>query len=266
MIPLIRKTLCVALLVLSFCSLAVAQKSTISLRVEGDTQIIVKSVPFKVIDASNASAKAKAAKDAGSNVSVLYDWRYPDSLSVTEGQGFITVTKAAKGTYTIKVKVILVDFDAKTITQETGETKVVVGSDPGPGPNPDPPTPDPDPDPKPDPAPIPDAGFRVLIIEDAKNRIKLPKEQSAILFDKRVRDYFQTKCVTEPDNKTKAWRIWDKDTDASADLKLWQDAMKRRRDSLPWIIISDGKKGYEGPLPKDVDSTITLLKKYAEGK
>ena len=136
------------------------------------------------------------------------------------------------------------------------------------------------------------------MVEDTKNRIKLPKEQLAILFDKKVRDYLQSKCVTEPDNKTKGWRIWDKDVDATNDLKVWQEAMKRPRElkikdaaldrfevyspsgvllatfsrreeavafsqrSNPWIIISDGKKGYEGPLPKDVDATLELLKKY----
>ncbi len=56
--------------------------------------------------------------------------------------------------------------------------------------------------------------------------------------------------------------MWDAGVDASQESQLWQDALKRKRGALPWLVISNGKSGFEGPLPATVDETLTLLKKY----
>lgn len=143
---------------------------------------------------------------------------------------------------------------------------VVVGDvPPGPVP-PDPvppgPTPPVPPVPPPPPAPIPVAGFRVLIIEETADRPRLPVTQMAVLFSKTIRDYLDRKCVVGNDGKTREWRIWDKDTDASAEARHWGEALKRPRKDTPWIVISDGKTGYEGPLPANVEATMTLLRQY----
>jgi hypothetical protein len=128
-------------------------------------------------------------------------------------------------------------------------------------PAPTPPVP-PNPGPTPTPAPIPVAGFRVLIVEDSTNRTKLPPAQQAVLFAKPIRDYLDAKCVVGADGKTHEWRIWDQGTDAGADGEPWASALKRTRQSLPSILISDGKTGFEGPLPATVAETLALLKKY----
>lgn len=128
-----------------------------------------------------------------------------------------------------------------------------------PGPTPPGPTP-PGPTPPPSPAPIPADGFRVLIVYETADR--LPQEQQAILYSKVVRDYLNAKCVLGPDNKTREWRIYDKDIATDGESKIWQDAMKRPRSKLPWIVISTGKVGYEGPLPDTVDAALELLKKF----
>lgn len=238
------KALLACLLSVMLCGTALAQKKSVPLVVEGDTQILVKTLPFKVVAAKGSD---------------IYVWSFPDNVTASEtDDGILTVTKAPNGTFTIRVIGMKVDFDTKKVTKDRGVIEVVVGN-PTPGPDPDP---SPDPDPKPDPAPIPEAGFRVLIVESLKQRIKLPPQQLAILFDKKVRDYLNSKCVVEPDNKTKAWRIWDTEVDATNDLKLWQTAMTRKRTATPWIVISDGKKGFEGPLPDSVDATLELLKKF----
>ncbi len=140
--------------------------------------------------------------------------------------------------------------------------KVVVGK-PGPvppGPDPVPPGPVP-PGPLP-PAPIPVDGFRVLMVYETGDVQKLPSAQAAVLFSKSIRDYLDGKCVLGPDGKTREWRIWDQNIDPTLESSLWQTAMKRPRASIPWIVISTGKTGYEGPLPKDVEATLDLLKKF----
>lgn len=135
---------------------------------------------------------------------------------------------------------------------------VIVGVPPEPGPTP----PEPGPGPKPDPAPIPDAGFRVLMIYETAEVQSLPPAQSSVLFSKQVRDYLDKKCATGRDGKTKEWRIWDKDIDTAGESKAWQAAMSRKRDAVPWIVISNGSTGYEGPLPANVADALSLLKKY----
>lgn len=59
----------------------------------------------------------------------------------------------------------------------------------------------------------------------------------------------------------------DKDADVSG-LEAWVGlAWRRPRATLPWLIISNGTTGYEGPIPKDASGryspqlTLDLLKK-----
>lgn len=145
---------------------------------------------------------------------------------------------------------------AKGGKQVTATMVVTVGKAPEPGPGPGPgPVP-----PTPAPAPIPDAGFRVLMVYESSELNNIPASQVEAMRAQSVRQYLDAKCVVGPDGKTKEWRIWDKDVDATKADKLWRDALARKRDSLPWIIISDGKKGFEGPLPKTVDDMLKLLK------
>ena len=123
------------------------------------------------------------------------------------------------------------------------------------------PVPPPEPTPTPpQPTPIPGDGFRVLIVRETKDLSNLPASQVAIFSAREVREYLGTKCVLEGNQR--AFRIWDQDTDVSREAQHWQDAMKRKRDSLPWLLVTNGKEGYEGPLPKDVPEMMALLKKY----
>lgn len=134
---------------------------------------------------------------------------------------------------------------------------------PGPGPGPVPP-PDPPPGPGPSPAPIPEAGYRVLIIEETADRGKLPKSQVTVLASTTLREYLNAKCAKGPDGKTPEWRQFDDDVDLKNESSIWQAALKRERASLPWIIISTGKSGFEGPLPTTEDDALKLLKKYGD--
>lgn len=182
---------------------------------------------------------------------------FPSSLLKDSKTAVVTAQKPGK------YRLLAYTSDEKGPSEPAITTVVVAGVEPPTPPVPPvPPTPPTPPTPPVPPAPIPVAGLRVLIVEEAMDRAKLPAAQAAIIFDARVREYLNTKCVVGPDGRTREWNIFDQNVYTGDTSKLWQDAMKRKRDSLPWILISDGKTGYEGPLPPTVEDTLNLLKKY----
>lgn len=121
------------------------------------------------------------------------------------------------------------------------------------------PQPPPDPEPKPDEkSPIPHAGFRVLIVHDVSTALTL--EHSAIMYGKASRTYLDSVCVKVggvPD-----YRVFDKNAVLAGESELWKAAMTRPRTKLPWLIISNGKTGFEGPLPATEKEFMELCKKY----
>jgi hypothetical protein len=165
------------------------------------------------------------------------------------------------GTYTIKA----IAVKGGKLGEFT-DCKVIVGK-----PAPDP-TPGPGPGPTPNPDPFGPEGkskvgaalrFRCLIVYESSELGKMPPAQKAIIFTKDLRDYLNSTCVLGPDGSTKEWRIYDKDVDMSGETAVWQGVMKRNHPTIPWIVIGNGKTGFEGPLPATVEDTLALLKKYA---
>lgn len=136
--------------------------------------------------------------------------------------------------------------------EEVDRVNVIVGTvkpDDPPGPNPPGPNP-----------PMPGQGFRVLIVLESRDLSTLPSSQIAALTAREVREYLNAKCVKEGNQPE--WRIWDKDTDISRESDHWKEAMKRPRTTLPFILVSNGKDGYEGEMPKTTADLLALLKKY----
>lgn len=129
-----------------------------------------------------------------------------------------------------------------------------------PTPNP-PPGPGPGPGPSPGPSPIPLTGLRVLILEETADRAKLAPAQAAILTSTEIRAWLNSRCA-KGESGSPEFRVLDVDADVSLQAKHWQDALKRPRTTLPWILISDGKQGHEGPLPGTIAETLSLLQKY----
>ena len=82
----------------------------------------------------------------------------------------------------------------------------------------------------------------------------MPPAQLSILTSAPLREWFKSNNVQ--------WRIWDDDTPVEGAEKVWQDALLLPRQSLPWIHVSNGKTGFSGPLPSNVDETIALIGKY----
>jgi hypothetical protein len=145
------------------------------------------------------------------------------------------------------------------------ECVIVVGETPPPPPTPPGPTPPgpTPPGPGPGPAPIPGDGLRVLIVYESADLSKLKPDQLNVLYSQSVRSYLDTHCAKGgKDGKTPEWRMWDQNVPTGAEAKIWQDAMARKRDKLPWLIVSTGKAGYEGPLPPNTDAMLRTLQTY----
>lgn len=114
---------------------------------------------------------------------------------------------------------------------------------------PDPPVP---PGPTPRPAPIPEAGLHILFVYETGEHMSA--EIQSIIFGKDVENYIRS--------KSGKLRRFDPDVVLAPTEQVWIDALKRPRSKLPWLIISNGKEGYEGVLPESVEEAMTLLKKY----
>lgn len=131
-------------------------------------------------------------------------------------------------------------------------------------PKPDDPKPD---DPKP---PIPEQGLRVLFVYETKDLSRLPSAQVQMLTAKKVLDYMDAKCVKAAGDI--GYLKADPNANYSALPKVWVDAMDRvlgkkpngegKATSFPWLLISNGKDGYEGKWPDNADELLALLKKY----
>lgn len=109
--------------------------------------------------------------------------------------------------------------------------------------------------------PMPVIGpLSVCIIEQTEDRAVIPPGQLRALQSTKIRQYLDEHCA-KVDGRPQ-WRIFDADADMSAAEKVWQDVMKRPRKSTPWIVISNGAAGAEGPLPEDESKTLELLKRW----
>lgn len=136
---------------------------------------------------------------------------------------------------------------------------VPIGNVPPTPPGPTPPVPTP---PGPTPAPpIPLAGLRVLFVFESEDLSRYPVGQLAALYSGEIRSYLAAKCAKAVDG-TPERRFWDQNIDTTGAAPHWQAVMQRPRTTLPWLIISTGTTGYEGPLPATEAETLELLKKY----
>lgn len=98
-------------------------KKAVPLTIVGDTVLVVKAVPFKVV----------APEGAGD-----YTWTLPTGVEGTnnEDENVLTVTKAPSGVFVIRVKMVTIDFEKKKVIKETGEVTVTLGTPPKPPPDP----------------------------------------------------------------------------------------------------------------------------------
>jgi len=160
------------------------------------------------------------------------------------------------------VDVTAIDFD-KNIYGRQQKILEVGAAPPTPDPEPDP---GPSPEPEPDPTPVPDApidapGMHILVVFETAptDAEQMTPAQANMLNSVTTREYLTS---IAPGN----WRLLDKDTYYSDSENIWGKAIKRPRTEIPWLIISNGKTGYEGPLPKTFDELKALITPLVETK
>ena len=229
---------------MTFLALALLTQSAFAeLRIAGD-----KVSPLYAIVELSAEGQAEGS-------ALIWDVYPEETASIREYGGKLLVT-AAPGKYKVKLRSI------KGSVVETARHEITFGgSTPQPpGPTPQPPTPQPDV--TPNPAPIQEPGFRVLIVYEKDQLNKLPPAQLNAMYGAALAGYLDSKCVKS--NNQPEWRVWDQNLKiegAAATLPL-SKALQRPRAAVPWIVISDGRTGFEGPLPVTEAEILALIKKY----
>lgn len=132
--------------------------------------------------------------------------------------------------------------------------------------NPIPPPKPIDPKPVDPPAPVAKSpwgnapGLRVLIVYPEKGN--LTAAQQPIITGAKVRNYLDTKCAQE--NGQPGYFIWKTGEDVSGTPATWQAAYKLADGKTNWIVIGNGDRWEQGPIPADADAALTLLKKYGD--
>ena len=106
-----------------------------------------------------------------------------------------------------------------------------------------------------DPPPFPASSLTVVVTyETDPGSSKLTRAQREIITSVRVREWLDKHCPGK-------YRFFDQDQ--SQDVKYLEGDLKAgflvERPSLPWLAVSNGKTGFSGSLPADVDAFIALL-------
>lgn len=112
----------------------------------------------------------------------------------------------------------------------------------------------------PPPPPPPYVGpVSVLIIEDEEARFLLPQWQRDQMASPEVRGYVATHGAKTTDGVTPDFRILGVGQNVENEHAFWREGMARPRTKTPWVIITNGQRGTEGPLPQNL---LDEVKKY----
>ncbi len=163
-----------------------------------------------------------------------------------QGPTVFTIEAQAPG----RVELIVVKVGAKG-EADVQRRLIDVLTGPRPPPGPTPPIP-----------PTPIQGLRVLFVYDRAKLAQLTPEQATIRTSTIIRDYLKTHAAKGADGITPEARFVSVGDDISEEPEAWRAIMTRPRQSVPWVVISNGQAWHEGPWAADVPSQLAILKKY----
>jgi len=109
-------------------------------------------------------------------------------------------------------------------------------------------------------SPFTEEGLQILIVYETDELGALLAARRNQLYSKTLRDWALVNCKQV--NGQACFRVLDKD--ASATGEPWASALRRKRTALPWLIAGNGTKGFEGPLPENLQDTLDILKGLAK--
>ncbi len=215
-----------------------------------EKKLVIDEIPFKL----------KAPESDG----FLFIWELPAGVSGNKSSDgkLLEVTAAPKGQVTIGLQIAVIeDGKGKSINYAT---TFIVGGVPAPVPvPPNPPLP---PDVKP---PVPVAGLRVLVVAEATTAglLKFTQEQINELYGEQMNEYNRSKLAKGPDGTPEIRRI-DKDSDPAKMSEVWRafyNVWKTEANgAAPWIVVSNGRTGFSGPLPNGNGKILELVKRYEQ--
>jgi len=257
------------LLSLLLCCISTIAQADLALSVKSATSVTTATttevMQVQTADGESIGAPTKVAKpsviQAGKPVAILFvktDRPINELLVKVKSKtckpvlietGVYSISEAGK--HEIEVGAIGQNplfWGEETITIEVGK------SPPTPTPTPNPPGPGPLP-PSTD-APIAGAGLRVLFV--VESGVGLSKELQPIVYGATVRGFLNASCVKvdgQPD-----FRVVDPDAEFTDPNHRFAKALARPRASVPWLIISNGITGYEGPFPATETATLELVR------
>lgn len=99
----------------------------------------------------------------------------------------------------------------------------------------------------------------VLIVEDNEARFLLPQWQRDLMSSPEIRGYVATHGAKTTDGVTPDFRILGIGQNVENEHAFWREGMARTVPKTPWVIITNGKAGTEGPLPPNL---LDEMKKY----
>lgn len=105
-----------------------------------------------------------------------------------------------------------------------------------------------------DPLPVPGEGRHLVVIYEYQDRPTMTAGQREIMDSVLIRKWLA-------DAKWDV-RYLDDDTEFTTESEWFKTALSVPRESLPWVVLSNGERGYSGPLPETVEEFKTLVGGY----